>query len=151
MRRQYRSAFPRPFRDRFKSETRICSFEYMLAFWGEKKPADGASTCPPSCSNTRRSDFKTSTSAHAQLGPIQQRVAAHQVILNLMTLYPFFLFMWRAHSQQSAQIWNICTCCTLVFMCNTFKLLQWFYVLIPFLTLFAHLLEDSIFSVLLFF
>lgn len=124
----------------------------MLAFWGEKKPADGASTCPPSCSNTRRSDFKTSTSAHAQLGPIRQRVAAHQVILNLMTLYPFFLFMCRACSQQSAQMWNIYTCCTLVFMCNTFKLLQWFYVLIPFFTLFAHLfgVEDFLFTALLF-
>lgn len=96
--------FPRPFRYRFKSEPWVCSFEYMLAFWGEKKPADGASTCPPSCSNTRRSDFKTSTSAHAQLGPIQQRVAAHQVILNQMRLYAFFLFVCRAYSQQSAQM-----------------------------------------------
>lgn len=100
MGRQYHSAFPRPFRYRFKPETWMCSSEYMLAFWGEKKPADGASTCPPSCSNTRRSDFKTSTSAHAQLGPIQQRVAAHQVILNLMTLYLFFFFTCRAYSQQ---------------------------------------------------
>lgn len=59
---QYQSAFSRPFRCMFNPKTRICSFEYMLAFFGGKNSKRCFQpTCPPSCSNTRRSDFNMST------------------------------------------------------------------------------------------
>lgn len=67
---QYQSDLSCPFRCMFNPETRICSLEYMLDFLGGKNSRRFVQpTCPPSCSNTRRSNFNMSILRMRNPGP----------------------------------------------------------------------------------
>lgn len=152
---QYQAAFSRPFRCIFNPEPRICSFEYMLAFLVEKNSRRWIQpTCPPSCSNTRRSDYNMSILRMRNPRPFrprEQRVAAHRrstgVIQNILqvnlefrntffNLHLSSLLVWFLRSQ----LWEH----PAHTVCNTFKsinvcMLLPRVVFIPFFVLTAHI------------